>query len=957
MQANPGRLSLSVATLALMASCSSSAPNDPLVALYCDDGYVLNTDATGCIPAPNLLVQGIVTDLTSGMPIPGVTITVFPFGAEGDILTTDVGGYFSRQGVATSSTLLVSYIHPDYAFMSKGFDKLTDGTGLVVIDASAKLQHDVQHARVAGTVYAGDAPAPGVHVYLSAAATGPYSYTTVADDQGHFAFEDVLEAAYYLRVPPYDGDGDQVNDWAGYSLFIGNIGTTLLNVSNLVVSLPRMTKQLLYTNLLGVTFPASFPTVAADCAPGAAALCSGLGFINPADDLVFHFGAEVDVATVDVLLRPFEPTGGYGTALPFVATWSVGDTVLTLNPAADLVADADIHTQYEVTFNSLVWKDGQIAVSQASSTSFQRFRFDLDAGPTLLASPTPAFYTDNIVATSGQVVDHVTCDADACLLLDQDGFYVGGFGAATSAFTGATGLQLVWPAVPGAHSYNVYARQQNGISGSDNFRNWYVVTNTIASGTVDPVLGPTVYATGVMAANVPATPREWADFDPTLLGTLTFGSQLEIVVTAVTVDGFESPIDPSRALTLEDRMPAALQTVTADVGANPDLGTSRIVKITRLDFNEGMDTAVEPTLTATSGNIMQFVDVGFVGWDPADPTTPQNVSASALVFTELRIRGACTPITCTATYNAVQPALSDDRVCVADPSLFAATNQVFFLDAATATRAHVVRTVSSINAVNGILTFSAPVVSTLTPGSILACLATALTDHVATVTNAPASAAVAVDDARLFYATEPVMLYDTAGDDFVATTVSTIDTATNTVNLALNPGAVFAGGSTTIQRRPLATEYAYRASTTLALRYDITTAALPVQLDVTIGLTASTVMVGDLLLVDQDGDLRTIGDEYYGKVSAVVMTPDNAGTLGTDESDYHLTIVAPPAGKRPVPAGLFLLHGVSTVTCLGDSLKVVNSVATGPTPLRDTSGNVGLTPSRDEWSAGVPLFY
>lgn len=955
MQATAGRISVLVAILA-GASCSNDAPNDPLVALYCDDGYVMLADGSGCVPAPDLVVQGIVTDATTGAPVPGVVVTVFPSGTGDDVLTTDQNGYFSRTSVATSADLLVSYIHPDYAFFSQNITKTMTGLGLLVVDASAVLSHNVQHLRVAGMVYAGDAPAPGAHVYLSVAATGPFAYTAVADENGHFAFEDVAEAAYFLRVPPFDVDGDQVNDFAGASLNLGNLGTTVLNVSNLVVALPRMTKQLLYTTLTGVTLPTSFPVPTASCPAGAAPLCDGLWFVSPADDLVFHFGAEVEVTAVDVVLRPYEPAGGYGAPLGFVATWSIGDTVLTLNPDADLLSDADTHTQYEVTFNALVWKDGQVAISQSSASSVQRFRFDIDGGPTLLSSPTPQLYTDNIVATSGQVVDHVTCDADLCCLLDDVGFYVGGYGATTAAMTGATGFQLTWPAVPGAHSYNVYARQRNDNDSSDNFRNWYLVSNTIASGPVDPALGPTVYATGVMIDNLAAAPREWDDFDLTGAGALAFGNEIDVAVTAANVDGFESPLDPARVITFTDGMPAALAAVTADVSAGTDIGTSLITKVWRLDFAEAMDTAVAPTTAMKSGNIVQYSDGGLVGWDPLDPYTPQNVSASALVLAQLRIRGACTPVTCSATFNAVQPALSDDRICVADPSLFTATDPIFVMNVATATRTHVVRNVTAVDAATGIVKLDAAVANTITAGSTVACLARALAGHVTTLVNVPGGAIVDVADASLFYAGEPVLLFDTAGDDLLATSVTAIDTVLNKVTLAGNPGATFAAGSTTLQRRPLTTEYAYRAATTVAFRTDATLGAYPTNLPLATSLAATTVMVGDLVMVDQDGDLRTIADRYYGTVSAVVMTPDDGATPAIDETDYHLTLVAPPAGKPTIPNGLFLLHGTSTATVLGDSLGIVNADPAGTAPVRDTSQNRGMTRTRDEWSAG-PLFY
>ncbi len=943
-------------------------PNDPLVALFCDKGYIMTADGDACLSADNLIVHGVVFDSALDTPIAGVAVTIYPFGAEGDTVTTDAAGYFSRQGAATTDNILVTYEHVDYAWEARTFTEDALGIGMVVINASLGLTGRPQTLRVAGTVYAVDAPAVGAEVSLGTSMTGAAVYRAQTDTDGRFVMEAVQNGSYWIRVMPYDEDGDLVTDYGFDATFLGALTTSTVNVSNLVLSLPPVSSTLLYTNLIGGTL--GLPTVLNAGGP-----YSGMRLTSTTANILFHFGASVNTSTVEVVLRPWEPTGGYGDEIPTTIAWTLSNTVMTVDPQQDLVADADTDSQYEITIRSLHWADGSIAIPQNDPNAVRGFRFDIDDGATLLVSPTPNFYIGNKL-NGTQTADSVSCDAEVCWLLDADFYYYGGFadplsaGSMVSAFNHDSGFQLVWNAVPGATSFNIYARQRNTNGTSDNFGNWYLVTGGPAVSTVDPVLGSQVYAAGVMADNGGAFPREWDDFDVRGMGPLAFGNMIDIAVTAEDVNGFESPIDSSLALTLSDETPAALSTVNPNyngVGVQAstiERGTSRIMKVFRLDFTEFMDTNIEPILEVTGGMITGFQASSLFSWDPTDPVTPENVSRSGVLGPmDLTIRGACTPITCAATFNGVQPSLSDDRICVVDTSVLAGATDVFFIHSAGSIE-HGSLGVAGLDPVNGVVNFTAAVSNNITPpggaADIMACAANSLAGHVASLTAAPTSEILSVTDATLFYAGESLIVFDRSSDDLVSNrTVNRVNTAANTVTLsgAGAPAGVFNSGTTVVMFRPTAAEYGYRAVSNPSLRMDTTVSGATPQLDFTPSLDNSSVMVDDIVLVDVDGSWNTAGDRFFATVTEIVMTPDDGATAAIDETDYHLILGAPPAGMSSIPIGTLLRHGVSLVLCLGDSFRVVNGDPASATPMADTSGNIGMVEYRDQFSlcaSGLP---
>jgi hypothetical protein len=951
---------LALALTALAACSGLDAPNDPVVALYCDDGYVLNPEGTGCIAEQSLLVHGVVRHAITGAFISDVSAVVHPPGAT---LATDANGYFALQGAPTTDNVIVIYSHPAFAARTATFSQTELGVGMTVIDASIDLAPLPDVTPIGGTIYAGDGPAVGATVVLRDTLLAHDAYESTTTAGGAFTFPAVAYGSYSLRVRPFDEDGDGITDYRFTELALGNIAeTTAFNVTNLVVALAPVSRSILYTNLVGLVTPFSGPIGVHPTL---------LRLAGPNDNLVFHLGAGVDTSSVVVSLLPFEVgnggASGTGEPLPMTAAWSGSDTVLTIDPAASLVADAFADTQYELRIHSLVWDDGQVFVSPTSPTVYLAFRFDVSTAPTLPGSPTPQIYLANKV-TASQTATGVQCDARVCWLTDANGFFFGGFAdpvlgtTISSGFNAGNGFQLWWTHVPGAASYWMYARQRNDNGTSLGFSDWYSLgraTVDSATSPTDPELGPVVFVDNVLQLTAGAR-NDWIDFDRTGGGPLAFDNEIDIAITAIDGTGYESPITSANAITFADDQPASLRSATLDYSgagaqaATTELGTSVVSKVLRLSFSEYMDAAVAPQLAVTSGNIVGLGAPAARSWDVVEPLTPQNVSDDvALGPMALRLRGACTVVTCRASFNAAEPGLSDDAVCVQDVALFA-TGDVFFISAA-GTLLHGELTLASVSAQTNRLIFSAPVTATIDPGAFACAVSpTPANTYGTTLTVAPAAAATTINvaDAALFHSGEIIVLYDTAGNDFITRTIAGVTTgAAQQLQLtaAVGSGAL-AAGTTAVMRAPAASEYVLRPVTNPTLRFD-SLAAASMQLDFTSSLTASSVMEGDLVLIDLDGNLVTAGDRTFGVVTDVSMVLD-AASVGVDESDFHL-VVTSVAGLPFPPAGSTVLHAVSQIYTLGDSFTITNSDPAGPTSMVDTSNNRGLNSYRDQVSACV----
>src|SRR5688572_7653380 len=99
------------AALFAPACNGSDLPNDPVVALFCDEGYILNPEGTGCIPRQSLMVQGIVRDAVTGVFVEDALVRIYPPGAT---LETDANGYFALSGAPTTDNVIAVYSHEGY---------------------------------------------------------------------------------------------------------------------------------------------------------------------------------------------------------------------------------------------------------------------------------------------------------------------------------------------------------------------------------------------------------------------------------------------------------------------------------------------------------------------------------------------------------------------------------------------------------------------------------------------------------------------------------------------------------------------------------------------------------------------------------------------------------------------------------------------------------------------------
>lgn len=1020
------------ASLFLLGACNGAQlpnlpTNDPIAAAYCNDGYVFvpaigpngsgNTSPTNtttsavnpngiCIPAEELLVHGVVTDNATLLPAPNVSVDVYPLGQlakdangipfikdpNGYVsLKTDANGYFKARGVLTTDNVIVVYSSPNFVFTTKSVGNVAAGPGGVVIDASQSLIPMPYTWKVAGTVYAGDAPAVGAIVQLMDS-SNRIRYATTTDASGRYTFASVFDStgnnmSFQVRVMPYDKDGDGILDYMTTFFNLATLQAQTQSLTNIAIPLVQVTRNIVYMNLLNNSGTSVGNVGAPPISSNNTVTGTGgnpLRLNSPTSKILIQFSSSVQTSVAQVTLFPWE-NGSlgtvFGTPLATTQTWSPDHSLLTITPVAPLAVDSDINTAYVLRLRSILWTDGGVFVSDSTPNAFLDFRFDVGTVTPWLPSTTPSLYVGNL-QDSVQVVTQAKCDSAVCWLLDSAGYWNNGYINANQGTTPSAlqywnkqaGLQLTWPAVNGAKNYTVYARERNTNNTSHDKSLWYAANAVLASQPVDPSLGAVVYATGVLGAT--GSGKSWNDFGfGGTLGALAMGGMIDIAVTATDYNGFESLIDASKLLTLADTTVAALDTADADANggatqaSSVETGSSKIHKVFKLTFSEFMNATRSPLITTVGGNIQSFNGASTlpVSWDASgDPLRPENTSTAAFVGpVTMAVRGACSPITCSADANTLTTP-ADTRICVKDASLFAASNKVFFINDAgtllnTGAASTTTVTVGTSNTTTNIITFTPGVQQSLAPGGanvIFACVGQAVANNVAslTVAGTTTNGILTVNDAKLFYVGEPVTILDatTTTTTLVNDTISYVDTVANKITVASTPGVVYPLG-TVVMRRPTSAEYAYRTVGAPTMVLDAnTTSATVLTFDASLSV-ANKVMVGDLVQIDLDGSQRTVSDIYYATVTAVVMDSVTPA--------YTLTLGAAPEGLTTLPAGLILRHSTAGSTppqppaalilTLGDSFQVSGATSNG---LVDTSGNQGVNPYRDQFSAcsGTP---
>jgi hypothetical protein len=508
-------------------------------------------------------------------------------------------------------------------------------------------------------------------------------------------------------------------------------------------------------------------------------------------------------------------------------------------------------------------------------------------------------------------------DAGTIWLLDANGDLV--FGAQPAAnWNQDSGLALAWKQVAGAAKYRIMAR--NGVASPHDWKELLTIPAP------DPELVPTVVASGL---------NPWkAD-----LGTggfpWSFGNHVEIAITSEDASG--AILDGGLTLSLEtaDEFPGVLTSVAVGATGLPppfdvpgDRGVTFSLPV-RLSFSEPMRTDAAPTLTPLSQNLVrQRVIAAVWGADPLTPSfTPASAASHAFLEVELTVRGACTEL-------AVGRSPGDVLLEVRDVSLFRAAGEarVLFLDPAAVGTGDaglesgallgeavgvstVVRSVSRIALVSP-LGFDAP-------AGALVC---AISGGAVSVPSweswdGGVSTSVLVSDATSFFVGEPVALYEPVANGSGAIldlrTVTGLDTVAGIVVLSGAPSAGHTTASVLVPLNGLGGEVALRPSVELSLLRD---ALGGTDVELLLGAPGN-VMVGDTILVDGDGSLRTTPDQAQARVKQVTFAPSGSG---------------PSSIVVDLPPGLLLLHGRSRVIALGDAFLVGgtrDTSAAAPTPL------------------------
>ena len=954
---------------------SGSAPGpEPL---DCPAGYQeADVDGTPvCVPATNISVHGYVLDSASGEGIAGATVTA---NALSDVaLVTDESGYFEISGVTQVGNIAVYYsadgYSSTYAWVAIGSAD-NYGSGEVFLDATVSLVPIAQEAVeqpveadgwVSGTIYAGDQPAEGAIVRLRYSDTGVEAGFATADAEGMFMISDVaaLGQVFELLVDNYDADGDGTFDYQGKTLDLGAInggGTSTVNASNVIIVLEAVAKTLAYANFT--------PPLTGVSGPG---LHANLQFASQGADLIFHFGAETQPDTLIVsLVEKIDDTIAEYVGL--AASWNDKGTVLTLNPAGLLTKDADPSTSYELRIEALLWADGSAFVPlDAGVNGAARFQFQVGEAPAYLPNPIPTIYTENL-GTDSQGVALVSCDSRECWLLDTSGLPIDGYSFPGEAFdspayiNGDDGFQLTWAPVEGATNYKVYARQTYDGPEADNLKGWIqldldeLVTGFYAAGTPT-----TVYATGVLATGSPV----WTDFGaigpPNVGNTLAFGNQIQLAVTTIDELGVESPIDENKTLTLLDLSPIAIRTVIqGPEGDDPEpSGVYDVVASFSVQLSELVDPNSVPSWSVRSNRFETVTQPSEFNWGVGGEMSGENVDdrgeSRGLQFD---MRWPCAMLTDDAESGAT-------KVKVNDLMLFpsGAGTEVFFLQGSqSANLAHTnVRTVFQNDPVTGEIEFFNPLDNGLNKG-----------DFVCKVLEAEglsaAGGSMFADDPQpgsdisaveLFHVNQAVLVVSTQEIEGGAKSALIYESVVTGMQVPITNGGVILQTGRLFLSGPPPTNFSnsvvfpkpthtldFRVVTELQLTEDVSVSPADpplTTLDVTpSSFVNSKAMVGDLVIVDEDGDLNTIDDQHRAIIERLSTLLDDSGTVDVDETDYDITFAPFGNNAAAFPSTLALDADTARILCLGDSFTLSG--------LSDTSGNSGISPNRDQFSFCQP---
>jgi cysteine-rich repeat protein len=854
------------------------------------------------------------------------------------------------------------------------FDFNCRGTPSVCVRASELFT-------VAGTVYVQDRIASGATVLLMQANSSNILARTTTDTAGKFSFANLNDGFFTLRVPGFDEDGDGVLDFGRTDFGLnpnpflpisqnsqsGNLDT--LNLTNLVVTLTGINKQLLATNFLRAN--GGEPAISAT-AIGPGDTFNNLRLLNASDNIVMHFGHEV--ALLGGVLQQIEDGVRVDREIAFELTFNTERTVATINPAEDLTSNVNDNHSFRLILNSFRWSDSDELLRLEQNQTIT-FNFDIAAAPIAPpASPTPAlFFGDLRNPTSRLTATAVQCDEFACWAVDAAGAPVNGFidpnGANSAANIGLynedNGFDLTWTHVPGAVAYRIHARQVNDELSFEDFSAFSEATGTVTfengpRNDVVPNVQATIHASGVLQ-NVGVGVR-WRDFDRNGFGPLGAGNRVEIAVTSIDVFGNESDIDATRLLTLADARDASI--LSAAFLGNTATDSARVTELANVFFTENMDTELVPTFTSLAGNTRSATGT-FISWDQDGAFgagVPENTSRAARATFDIRHNSSCSALTCDLTEQ--DP--NRDRLCVADAAAFAVNQDVVLMNQNGATvldqlsansDGTVFLRVTAIDATNNLLTVTGintemsfgegALPPELNGLQLFACAVGGVpTAQVFSAATALNDTSFTVTDASGFRVSQGLTLIDraTTPNTVINVTITRLDTTGGTNRITVNAALPVLPAGTIVVARPDIVDR--RNATEVELR-SIATVSIGGNLALDAGLRGNNLdaQVGDLVLMDVDGDLDTVADTFFARIGDFLMVADNPATATVNEERDEIVLAAAP-GFTALPANTVLVRQESVVVFLGDAWSIAGGIA-------DTSGNVDLQPFRRAFASCV----
>lgn len=960
-------LRLSAAAAGFITQWTTSFNIDPVSTGVGPDGTIV----VGYLQRPDMalgaatVISGIVTDQSTRMPLTGVKVTLVSPDNLPAVTTDATGAYkftvynenvnngpywtleFSKDGWSPASIQVGNTGSCQNILLPSGVLQPTCIYNQSLIRAQGTL---------AGIVRFNALPAQGAIIQLcdlnygaSCIGQGLLDQKTIGAD-GRFSFPNLrIDQNYGISVLPWDSSvasasssADGINDTAWFFNTYGplNAGSSGIDFTNVAINLSAPSKDIVASSFVGFSYPWSGIS-------GDNGVCCGY-LLDPAATLFLHFNAPVDTSFATFELRKLDLSNGrYSAPLPITVTWD-RTVVANIKPASPLPAFAEEGVRYELRITSLRWGDGTLAIAPAQQTNDSNYYytvyFYVTKQPVFLTNPQPSLYLGNeSFVIGGQVRKAASAafDYSTYWLFDSNGDFISSRGAGT--------IDLQWPAVLGASRYLIFGRNTTSLGGGVQHSTEWVQLK-ITSQVVDPMRNPVVFDSVNPWAVQNGVPGPWG-----------FNNAVEFAIVAQDVFGFNPPLDTTKIFSTADTFGGVANAVAVDTASSPGAFASIaergnwFTKTVAVTFSEPMNGTSTPTLTLTSGaNALVGGPLAFAWGDGANPSTnAPNTASKAWWSLQLQAKNnPCTEIV-SARING------DILLPVRDGSIFAANSKIMIVQPALAAAppytGNVYAEATVASATQTVVTLTSPIVALPPapnttalniPNGSLACTATAKGAAQATsglVTQFPSGTIPAGTDlakiplagsAAGFFIGQTVMVYEPPNGGlpaiFDVRSVRGVDTSGNIIYTA----SALTFSVTSTQPGHTANSIVFPLSGTgeAALRstFDVganvglindKVAGGVIDLSPTSSANGLGLLVGDLVLLDTDGDLTTTNDQVQAPVTAVVCTPNTPATVNNQVC--KVTVGAP--GDTTV-----LFQSRSKVIGLGDSFSIAGT--------RDTSG-------------------